>query len=128
MYIFIYIFIYIYIYIYIYRYNHRTAYSGSSSGSSSGVPTSLVSGAHIHSISFVLRYFRKVQNICFQICSYIQKITLNRIETFKLSTYNTKHTKHIRLYFQKLILISSFFQKHIFKNWTSIRISVFRLL
>ena len=38
--------------------------------------------------------------------------TLNRIETFKLTVYNTKHTQHIKIHFSKTRCL----QKYLFGN------------
>ena len=35
------------------------------------------------------------------ICSYIQKMILDLIETFKIKVYNTKHTQNTMIYFLK---------------------------
>ena len=72
MYIYIYILLFIYIYIY------------------------------VHTLKFIVfRYLRKCQQILF-ICSYTQIITLNLIETFKLTIYNTKQANTQENTFSKI--------------------------
>ena len=48
-----------------------------------------------------LDLFEISQKQMFKICSYLQKMTLNLIETLKISIYNPKHTKNTKrhLYF-----------------------------
>ena len=49
---------------------------------------------YIHTLLYIFSLFSKMQSFCFQLCSYTQKITLDRIDTFKLSVYKTKHTRN----------------------------------
>ena len=42
-----------------------------------------------------------MQNTIKQICSYIQKMTLNLIKTFKVKNYSTKHTNNTKIHLQK---------------------------
>ena len=88
----------IYVYIYVINYIHHIIY--------------------IYTHYFQFSMFRIISNIYFQICSYIQKTTLNHIKIFKTSVYNTKHTQHTKLHF------STFANIHIFKNYTFIEISI----
>ena len=45
--------------------------------------------------------FKKAKSI-FKVYSYIQKSTQNPINTFKITTYNTKHTKNAKIYLKNL--------------------------
>ena len=49
-------------------------------------------------------FFESTTKIYFKICSYIQKIIQNLINTFKTRIYNAKHTKHTKIYFRTYIL------------------------
>ena len=82
IYIIVYIYIYIYVYIYIYIYYR----------------------IYIYIYTFVPNMF-----LCFedaetylQICSHIQKKTLNPIKTVKLIIRNTKHSQITTIIFQKI--------------------------
>ena len=61
-------------------------------------------------------------NEIFKLCSYIQEITLNLIQTFKITVYNTKYTKHTQIHFQKPKFQESIF----FENYKFIKIRIFR--
>ena len=50
-----------------------------------------------------IRQFEKMQKYVFKICSYIQKITLNHTETFKLTIQFTKHIKNMIFVFDEKI-------------------------
>ena len=52
---------------------------------------------------FTLLDIFKTKNKHFKIiCSYIHKMTQNPINVVKIIIYNTKHTKHTKIHFQKL--------------------------
>ena len=55
-------------------------------------------------------FFYENSKIDFKICSYIQKMTLEIIETLKTSIHNPKHTKNMKQHF----MFSQIFKK--FKN------------
>ena len=105
--------IYLSICIYIYIHSHRITYSGSSSGSSSGAPTSPV-----------FDMLQRMANTYFQICLYIQKITLSLILKLKITIHNTKHTKHTKSYFPKsyVFVTNPYFSKirHLFESALSV--------
>ena len=47
----------------------------------------------------LLGHFRKMQNN-FKICSYIQKMTPNPINTLEITIYNTKHATNTQIHLQ----------------------------
>ena len=53
---------------------------------------------HIFQKFDFLQNSQKYPNLCFEICSYIQKMTLNLIETHKTRIYTPKHTHKTRTY------------------------------
>ena len=58
--------------------------------------TILVQRKSSRNSKYSVSFFKKVtKNYCL-ICSYIQKMKLNLIETFKTSIYNSKHTRNIK--------------------------------
>ena len=76
---------------------------------------------------FVQFQMSKCSKTFFRICSYIQKMTLNLIQTLKTSIYNQKHTKNTKIHFQKSITSSFFsFQKSILKKTINSKIRFVR--
>ena len=49
----------------------------------------------------LLDMFQKMCKSIFKICSYIQKMTPNPINAFKITIYNTKHTNNTQIHFEK---------------------------
>ena len=67
----------------------------------------------------VVSIFSKNAKQHFQICSYIQKTTLNLIERLVITIYNTKTRNNTKLLFQKSIFSKhTYFPKliHLFKS------------
>ena len=58
---------------------------------------------------------RRHPTIYFKICSNIQKMTLDFIETLKMSIYRPKHIKNTKIHFKKKLAIV-FFCKSIFSK------------
>ena len=85
--IYIYIYIHIYFYIYIYIYTHTYIF------------------IYIYTHSFSNYIFGNAKQY-FQICSYIQKMILHLIKTFKMAMYHTKSTQHTQIHFQTSFLFS----------------------
>ena len=75
----------------------------------------------LHPRRFRKRNVRKTFQIIILICSYIQNLILNLIETLKTSIYSTKHTQNTKLHFWN----SHFFRTYQFpKKKTFANISV----
>ena len=47
---------------------------------------------YIYTQFFIVCIVRTLANIYLETCSYIQKMTMDLINTFKITIYNTKHT------------------------------------
>ena len=50
-------------------------------------------------------FYRKNKYIYFRLCSYVQKMTLNLIETLKTSICNSKHTNITKIHFRNIFYI-----------------------
>ena len=55
---------------------------------------------YMYTYIYILTIFSKKVEIQFWICSYIENLTQNLIETFKTSIYSTKHTNNTKLHFR----------------------------
>ena len=57
---------------------------------------------------YFVRYVPTNPKKCFWICSYIQKMILNLIESLKITIYSTQHTQNTQIHFQKSNFIQTF--------------------